>query len=829
MSENTIPVVGPDTLDYTIEKLSKIMSPGGANIDFPITIEQGGTGAETLEEAQDVLGISSINDITTGVNLLRGTRDFTVGTISYGTLDGLKLDGFFNIISSTGRSVITKQDDFSILHYDGSWNGASYGWTNVLLPEQINGDGITISFEFMVEQNPSNNANLIQIVKMTDGDASKSQELKLFQYRDAGLTSDDIEVGKWYKIVLHYDEKFNFSENEYLRIGIITSNTDAGTRVSNWRKFKAERGHIENPEWSASPFDLAQQSQWINGAPKLLGECIEIPENSDINDYITPGSYRSSLATGSTLSNIPEQIKGTYAFTLDVSASNGTVKDGVAHVHQKITTHNNEAIVFFRYGSRNIESGKIIYNFQPWRQTYANTTVRPIEGGGTGATNAAAAWTALGGGSVGKLNTNGTATTYLNGSGQWTTPANTDTNVTQNHSTGNAEYPILLKNGTTTGNITSTALFDADVTINPSTGVLTARVLRPMQGQYIHTAQGTAGTAGVVAIARIVVSQTYTNTPLYFKFFRRGSAASCDVYIMFSNAASNDPGLGSIKYIGTDYAVAINKVSTSTWDLYVTKSEAYDEIQVVDFYCKYSTVNSGISVSWTNTHATAIPSTAVKATPFYDVATTSASGFAPKLNGTATTYLNGAGNWTTPPNTNTWTAFVGASASSAGTAGYVPAAGTGNQAKFFRGDGTWQVPTNTTYGTVSTSATGLCPKLTGSTTVYLNGNGAWTTPPNTTYGAVSTSAAGLCPKLTGSTTAYLNANGAWTTPPNTNTWTAFAGASASSAGTAGYVPAPGTGNQNKFFRANGTWTDIGTVVVSSTEPTDASVKIWITP
>lgn len=38
-----------------------------------------------------------------------------------------------------------------------------------------------------------------------------------------------------------------------------------------------------------------------------------------------------------------------------------------------------------------------------------------------------------------------------------------------------------------------------------------------------------------------------------------------------------------------------------------------------------------------------------------------------------------------------------------------------------------------------------------------------------------------------------------------NTWTAFAGASSTSNGTAGYVPAPGKGNQNKFFKADGTW------------------------
>lgn len=68
----------------------------------------------------------------------------------------------------------------------------------------------------------------------------------------------------------------------------------------------------------------------------------------------------------------------------------------------------------------------------------------------------------------------GSTTQYLRGDGNWGTPSNTDVNVTQNHSTANAEYPILLKNGTGTNNVTSTSNFDGDVTINPSTGTITA-------------------------------------------------------------------------------------------------------------------------------------------------------------------------------------------------------------------------------------------------------------------------------------------------------------------------------------------------------------------
>lgn len=59
--------------------------------------------------------------------------------------------------------------------------------------------------------------------------------------------------------------------------------------------------------------------------------------------------------------------------------------------------------------------------------------------------------------------------------------------------------------------------------------------------------------------------------------------------------------------------------------------------------------------------------------------------------------------------TDTWTAFKGASTSTAGTAGYAPAPSAGAANRYLRSDGTWSVPpdTNTTYGVATTSTNGL--------------------------------------------------------------------------------------------------------------------------
>ena len=57
--------------------------------------------------------------------------------------------------------------------------------------------------------------------------------------------------------------------------------------------------------------------------------------------------------------------------------------------------------------------------------------------------------------------------------------------------------------------------------------------------------------------------------------------------------------------------------------------------------------------------------------------------------------------------TNTWTAFKGASSTDAGTSGYVPGPSAGSADRYFRSDGTWAVPPNTTYSVATTSANGL--------------------------------------------------------------------------------------------------------------------------
>ena len=115
--------------------------------------------------------------------------------------------------------------------------------------------------------------------------------------------------------------------------------------------------------------------------------------------------------------------------------------------------------------------------------------------------------------------------------------------------------------------------------------------------------------------------------------------------------------------------------------------------------------------------------------------------------GASNRYLRSDGTWAVPPDTNTtYSAFKGATSGAAGGSGLVPAPSAGQQTRFLRADGTWQVPTDTKYSVFdgasadSAGSTGLVPApAAGAQSKFLRADGTWQTPPNTTYGAAGTS------------------------------------------------------------------------------------------
>lgn len=121
--------------------------------------------------------------------------------------------------------------------------------------------------------------------------------------------------------------------------------------------------------------------------------------------------------------------------------------------------------------------------------------------------------------------------------------------------------------------------------------------------------------------------------------------------------------------------------------------------------------------------------------------------------GTNPTTLAGYGITDAAAKSHSHASMGAASASAAGTAGFVPAPAAGSQGKYLRGDGTWETPANTTYAdmkgaTASAAGThGLVPApAAGNNSKYLRGDGTWQTPTNTTYSKATSAADGLMAK-----------------------------------------------------------------------------------
>lgn len=86
---------------------------------------------------------------------------------------------------------------------------------------------------------------------------------------------------------------------------------------------------------------------------------------------------------------------------------------------------------------------------------------------------------------------------YLRGDGTWATVSTSDNKVLQTLTSTNAEYPLLAKNAASTTNETAGARFAGNVTLNTSTGIITAPGFK-------GALTGNASTATKLATARTI-------------------------------------------------------------------------------------------------------------------------------------------------------------------------------------------------------------------------------------------------------------------------------------------------------------------------------------
>ena len=127
----------------------------------------------------------------------------------------------------------------------------------------------------------------------------------------------------------------------------------------------------------------------------------------------------------------------------------------------------------------------------------------------------------------------------------------------------------------------------------------------PRSRSLVHQAKGTSGSTGYVAVATFTIAGRYTNLPGFIRYRNRGSAI-VDLSFRFKNADSRDPELDFARMdfdVNAAQGAYLSKSGTGTWVLYIAKSEAYDEIEIMD--CQPPT---GIDIAFTNAHASSLPS-----------------------------------------------------------------------------------------------------------------------------------------------------------------------------------------------------------------------------
>lgn len=135
-------------------------------------------------------------------------------------------------------------------------------------------------------------------------------------------------------------------------------------------------------------------------------------------------------------------------------------------------------------------------------------------------------------------------------------------------------------------------------------------------GSYAGYANASSGAAGWEIVAELKVSSAYQNIPIEFGITRRNNIVTTRLYIQFASEKTTDPHLQSFRFEGGGSAgdFYMYKSGTSTWRLYVKKTEAYDNVGITHYTTNFNFM-SGVKVTLMNTFSSSAPSGATAASP----------------------------------------------------------------------------------------------------------------------------------------------------------------------------------------------------------------------
>lgn len=222
---------------------------------------------------------------------------------------------------------------------------------------------------------------------------------------------------------------------------------------------------------------------------------------------------------------------------------------------------------------------------------------------------------------------------------------------------------------------------------------------------YVKCAQTNLGSSYIINIKGTRNSVIYNYTYL--------------VTVHHGTYRSNIVQLGGSNYSAISVRACTNENGSAYLELYETARNATNST-IQDVRCNLIPISCGEITKYTTfTDGTTIPSgfsvgtqldskayeNSIQATNFVGNLVGNVENSSVSLNGqTLTVKINGVSKSLT--NTDTWTAWKGATSSAAGTAGYMPAPTSAQRNQFLRGDGTWVSLNNYALPTASSTVLG---------------------------------------------------------------------------------------------------------------------------
>lgn len=152
-----------------------------------------------------------------------------------------------------------------------------------------------------------------------------------------------------------------------------------------------------------------------------------------------------------------------------------------------------------------------------------------------------------------------------------------------------------------------------DGKVNKNGDVMTGE-LGLKHGSMVAREIGTSGVYGYVKMVQIKILQQYVNYPIIFEITGRSWTSSNKLYVQFKNDSGSDPQLNSFLIDKTaPYKVAIVKSATSTWDIYMQKSESYGMCAVCSMF-NTNYIADAVQITFPDTVVSTLPDGAVEPT-----------------------------------------------------------------------------------------------------------------------------------------------------------------------------------------------------------------------